>query len=54
MKSGKSDIKSKKAKLQDKKMDKTKPVIKPIQISSSEDEQPLPIQKRRTSTQQSA
>lgn len=52
MNSGKSDIKSKRAKLLQKKADKQRAITKPIQISSSEDEHPLPlpVQKRRSST----
>lgn len=50
MQSGKADIKSKKAKLGEKKQQKQKIIAKPIEISSEEEEQlPLPIQKRRSS-----
>lgn len=50
MRSGKSEIKSKKAKLSEKQQRKQKLTVKPIEISSSEDEPPLPmpVQARRS------
>jgi hypothetical protein len=50
MQIGKSDIKSKKDKLAEKKQQKKKLTVKPIEISSSEEElhQPIPIQTRRS------